>query len=667
MPSNCVQRTAGHASSGGSEALTFLETKLPFRELSLIAQADRRSLDPVYTGHRWWARRPAGVMRGLLLAAACPGNMELAEYWRMFASEDTPLSGLRVQDLFVGGGTTLVEAARLGAIPSGTDVDPLAVEIVKHELNPPDPDALSAATLKLLSNLEREVGSLFRKKSKSWTPLHYFWVARVECPECSAVSVLHRNLIIARDSQKDGSARRRAAIVAFCPDCLRVHELDSLARRQLRCCGRRDLLKGNYADQKFTCEACGAYSTHRQLKTGIAPRSLLAVEETSTDEYRRIRQATSFDRVVAVSGREYLRNNLELLKLPNRDFDRNRRESRPLSFGVVKPAELFTDRQLAVFGRAFRWIEQSDYPLSVRRALRLGVSNALATNNKLCGYATDYGRLAPLFSIRSYSLPALAVELNPFHTTAGRGTLRRSLEKVISSCSPTARRHVWSQEAGKPVAKTMRFPRRRMPVGDIICASASDSRFKDLPAANDLCVFDPPYFDYIAYSELSEFYRSWLDQPILGGIPLLPNPSAPVSSFSSQLSQCLSSALCSLKAERPLVFTFHSSSKPAWDAIGLALDSANLLITALWPLKNDSHMGHHSSDGNCEWDVSVVCRRAAECVRIQLTIEISDWVRRASPLIIRDVDRDGLKLAIDMSRSRFGKANSTAGAVPMER
>ena len=38
--------------------LTLLETALPVRELSLLAKADRRSIDPVYATHRWWARRP---------------------------------------------------------------------------------------------------------------------------------------------------------------------------------------------------------------------------------------------------------------------------------------------------------------------------------------------------------------------------------------------------------------------------------------------------------------------------------------------------------------------------------------------------------------------------------------------------------------------------------
>jgi hypothetical protein len=273
----------------------------------------------------------------------------------------------------------------------------------------------------------------------------------------------------------------------------------------------------------------------------------------------------------------------------------------------------------------------------------------------LCGYATDYGRLAPLFSVRSYSLPALAVELNPFHGTGGRGTLQRSLEKVIRSSLAIPRRYVWSGETRKPVPKMISFHRCPVPTDGIICASAAAPPATNHPADIDLCVFDPPYFDYIAYSELSEFYMSSLDQPTLGGIPLLPSPDAPVSSFSSLLSECLTSGLNRLKADRPLVFTFHSSSKLAWDAIGGALDKADLLVTALWPLKNDSRMGHHSKAGNCEWDISVVCRRAVNCVRGQLDHDVSVWAKQVRPLKIRKADRGSMKLAIQMSRPRFGR------------
>ena len=226
---------------------------------------------------------------------------------------------------------------------------------------------------------------------------------------------------------------------------------------------------------------------------------------------------------------------------------------------------------------------------------------------------------------------------------------------MIRSSSISPRRYVWSYETGKPIAKVIDFAREPVATDRIICASAAEAPAINHSAEMDLCLFDPPYFDYIAYSELSEFYRSWLDQPTLGGTPLLPDRKSPVSSFSSLLSECLISALARLRPGKPLAFTFHSNSRLAWDAIGTALDTAGLLVTALWPLKNDSHMGHHSKAGNCEWDVSVVCRRTADCVRAHCNQHISNWVKQVKPLKVRKADRFSLELALEMSRSRFGR------------
>jgi adenine-specific DNA methylase len=319
---------------------------------------------------------------------------------------------------------------------------------------------------------------------------------------------------------------------------------------------------------------------------------------------------------------------------------------------MSSPQDFFSARQLAVFGHAFQWLEQCEYPADVRSALALGVSNALATNNKLCSYATDYGRLAPLFSVRSYSLPALAVELNPFHSTAGRGTLKRSIEKVFRSVSPAVRRYVWSESDRKPVPVTLRF-RRNGNGADLRCISAE--RMPLARATADICLFDPPYFDYIAYSELSEFYRAWLDQPRLGGTPLLPKRQEPTTSYADTLSRCLKAALRRLKPRHPLAFTFPSADPDAWVAIGLALDKAALAITALWPVRNDAHMGHHSLDANCEWDLVVVCRRRKECNTARPRTSIERWKKAVAPLKIMKGDQICMELALQMAKPRFGK------------
>ena len=100
-------------------------------------------------------------MRGLVLAAAMPSDVSKQEYWSMYGSSAQPLRGLRVHDPFMGGGSTLVEAARLGAAVSGGDVDPLAVEIVKHELGPSPADEVRLWGTRLLEYLRDRFSALY--------------------------------------------------------------------------------------------------------------------------------------------------------------------------------------------------------------------------------------------------------------------------------------------------------------------------------------------------------------------------------------------------------------------------------------------------------------------------------------------------------------------------
>lgn len=598
-------------------------------------------------------------MRGLLLAAFLPKTTSEDMYWRLFADPQPHLLDKRVHDLFAGGGTTLVEAARLGAVPSGTDVDPLAVMISRHELGRPEAKQIANAGRALLTFLYAQTSALFQRESARWRPLHYFSLHQVRCPKCEIETLLHRDLIIARGSAKSGAVVRDYDIIAFCPDCLKVYGLHDPDRKFLYCCSRSPLDRGNYHSQRFNCQHCGHKAAHRDLETGVAPRRLIAVEETAQNEHRRIRAATQRDRELDVAGDAYLRQHLAALDLPTSPFTSSRRDPRPISFGLKQPAQLFTARQLAVFGHGFRWIRTSEYPSSTKAALMLGLSNALTTNNRLCGYATDYGRLAPLFSVRGYSLALLAVELNPFHPSGGRGTLFKTIEKVVRSSNDEVRRYVWSPTRRRPIPSLMTFS-RRIAQPDVRCVSAGDVKLER--GINDLLIFDPPYFDYIAYSELSEFHRAWLGAADLGGVSLLPDSADPVGSFGDGLARCLRPALESLARNRPLVFTFHSTSESAWRAIGAALDASELSVTALWPVRNDGHMGHHTSPGNCEWDVVVVCRRRSECRPKRMDVEVASWSRAVAPLKISKADRASMRLAIVMASERAGTPDEVSHA-----
>src|SRR5260370_13248612 len=436
---------------------SLLETDLPYRELSLIARADRRAVDPVYATHKWWARRPPGVIRGLLLAASLPANTPREDFWKMFSSGEKHLDGFHVHDMFAGGGAMLVEAARLGAAPSGTDVDPLAVEIMRHELRPASGAAVEKLSCALLEDLRSRFAHLFPSVTKKWIPLHYLYLHRVYCPKCATGGLLDNSLVIGRDMRKHGGVVRSAPIIAFCPDCFRIHELRRKDQLKLNCCKLREIYSGSFIGGRYVCGSCGHKSDHAALKTGAAEQRLIAVEETAKGQKRRIRKPRQFELKALPLATRYIQDHRSALDFPACKLSTPRADSRPVSFGITKANQLFTARQLAVFGRAFKWVEGATASIEEKRALRLALSNALTTNNRLCSYATDYGRLAPLFSVRSYSLPWLVVELNPFHPDAGRGTLIKAFNKIHRSSRNKAKRYVWSMERRRPVPLQMSF------------------------------------------------------------------------------------------------------------------------------------------------------------------------------------------------------------------
>ena len=178
---------------------------------------------------------------------------------------------------------------------------------------------------------------------------------------------------------------------------------------------------------------------------------------------------------------------------------------------------------------------------------------------------------------------------------------------------------------------------------------------QSLHTRQDICVFDPPYFDFIAYSELSEFYRGWWAKHELGGTPLTPDADDPVGSFGKTLAEELKPMVDALQVGSPLAFSYHSAAREAWEAIAVALDRLDLVVTALWPIKTDSHMGLHADDGNCEWDLIVVCRKRLECEVSVFPVASADvWIEHLHPLFVRESDRTSMNLAIRMATGRFG-------------
>lgn len=142
---------------------TCLEVDFPILPINRIAHLEATSgaaTKPIYQMTKWWARRRSSVFRSLLLAGAmkAPDDPALAAkaVWDVYYANHQKkgaLKQLKVADIFMGGGTTLVEGSRLGMQMYGIDLNPVAWFVVKNEFAKVTKGEVQA----LLDDIEAEV------------------------------------------------------------------------------------------------------------------------------------------------------------------------------------------------------------------------------------------------------------------------------------------------------------------------------------------------------------------------------------------------------------------------------------------------------------------------------------------------------------------------------
>ena len=81
--------------------------------MALKEKQIQQNYRPIIGVHKWFARRPGTLFRGLMLAEFGDGRLDDI----FFRSNDFP--GIRIADPFMGGGTPLIEANRLGCDVEG--------------------------------------------------------------------------------------------------------------------------------------------------------------------------------------------------------------------------------------------------------------------------------------------------------------------------------------------------------------------------------------------------------------------------------------------------------------------------------------------------------------------------------------------------------------------
>lgn len=139
---------------------TCLEVDFPIAQINKLAQLEGNAGKPIYQMSKWFARRRSSVFRSMLLAAATQAPDDPSEAAKLIwdhyycnHQKAGAYKNLKVLDPFMGGGTTLVEGARLGMQMTGIDLNPVAWFVCKNELAGSDPNQVAA----LFADIEAQV------------------------------------------------------------------------------------------------------------------------------------------------------------------------------------------------------------------------------------------------------------------------------------------------------------------------------------------------------------------------------------------------------------------------------------------------------------------------------------------------------------------------------
>ncbi len=603
---------------------------LPVQELSEFAHREARRPRPIYGAHKWFARRLGTAFRSLLVAAATDAD---GDFWDGYYGAAS-LRGVTVLDTFVGGGTALVEAQRLGATVIGFDVDPVAAAVTRFELSAAD----QADPEQILHTLQTTVADKLAKyhqvagdgaDAPGETVVHHFWVQAVQCRGCHETVHAHPTWQIAVDrpptkNREKGSVSRTSQYV-LCRHCSEILTRPG-GRSRVRCgsCARITVVAdGTVINGTITCPHCT--TTERLIdvaaRTQQPPQWHLFGLEVITAggprrhsmQQRRFRVATAADRALVEAAAIALAEREKSKKgyIPATKIPTDRVDDRLIRYGYQRYRDLFNPRQLLHLSLLAEAI--LELPDEQRGVAALAFSNHLTTTCMLTSYAAGWRRLVPLFSIRAYRHVPRPVEVNPWLDGTGRGTFPNALRQVAAAIAYAKDPRELTSGGFTPVSAVAPDKQAR-----ILCQSSEDLSGIESGSVG-LLLSDPPYLDNIAYSELSDFFAPWLRMlKVTTGTPVgqarATNLAAgdrgtdAAAEFARRLGTCFRQVERVLVSDGRVVFTYQHASATGWHSLGQALATTALIPVNVVPLQGDGGFGLHAHTGSSIFDAILILR-----------------------------------------------------------
>ncbi len=667
-----------------------IEKGYPIEKVNEIAQKEGRAKQwyrPIYTMHKWWARRLGCVFRAICLYSLLddpskitvkdPGqqNGKISDYnegsmdihkilqgvelenpnslWELYP-KDVNIEDKRVLDPFMGGGTSVVEASRFGAEVVGNDLNPVAWFVSKKELEAGETDVADVedAFEQLKTKTKDEIKKYYKTSCPNYDDhlaevMYYFSVKELDCVSCGEPVPLFNDYRVGKARYEDGKYD------VCCPKCNSIIRVDDW---QSECvcdqCAYDFVPKdGNVGRGDYSCPSCGQkygivdaiqeqdgfdlrfYATEYFCPT-CKERGQNKPAVTGYKEFGDKDKENYDNAIQEWDNREDLKEYIPEGDIPlgimtdSTAFDGSIGGGHNLlRHGFDEWKDLFNKRQLLCLSKLLKGIDEIENQ-NTKEYLLLAFGDCLRYNTQLTQYQYSRNHMGDLFSTNAFDVPQEPAENNVWGAEKGAGTFTAMYDMVLRGIkyanAPTER-----YKADGEMIETAPFATG---VGGDFEVLQGDARNLNLDEPFDVVMTDPPYYHNVIYSEISNYFYTWMRQslkneyecfeplstPRAESIVSNPAEDKDADVFETELNQAFTNIRNHLKDDGVLIFTYHHSDSDSWGELLTALCDVDFQITATYPISADlsKHPTKIGSGDSVSFDIIIVARPVKQTTRI---------------------------------------------------
>lgn len=593
---------------------------IPF--VARLAQREKQiqqNYRPVIGVHKWFARRPGTLFRALLLSEFGDGQPLAGRFY-----QSNSLGSLIVADPFMGGGTPLLEANRVGCHVVGADVNPMAYWIVRQELAELDRAAFRSAAREVAAAVEEKVGDLYVTQCQHCgnpqAPVKYFlWVKQQPCAACDRSIDLFSRYMVAKN-------QRHPNFVLVCPDCGVLNEVEQLdpASGAMYCisCEAQLTVDGPAQRNRCTCPYCGNLNVYPTDQHGPPTHRLFAIEYhcpvcKPSHRGRFFKMPDDGDLAHLVEAERRFKES-SLTYVPEDSIPAGDETTRLHRWGYQTYQQLFGTRQLLglnTMATAIAAVKDE----AVRHAVLTVFSDILRYQNMLCRYDSYSLKILDIFSVHGFPVSLMQCENSLLgipgvgsggfrHFVAKYDRAKAYCEEPFETLPGRPKRTIAIPGERIGARFVSEFPQSLEPISAFL-QSASAESVELPPNSLDAVLTDPPYFANVQYAELMDFCYVWLRRHLKESEPAFQLASTrtedeltvnvtegrDIVHFTDGLSRTFLNFVLALKPGGPFAFTYHHNDVEAYLPIAVALLDAGLVCTATLPCPAEMSASIHIS------------------------------------------------------------------------